>query len=200
MSKRHRTLWAVAPLALSFAVTAGQAQEQRPAGADKAPAALTAAKAISLAEEGRCREAIGVLRKTVTTSASKEERKQAGVLGVRCAMTADDRLVAGELLGQLARQFPNDPEVLYIAAHAYSDLSGRVAGELAQKAPFSVQARRMNAEALELQGQWDEATKEYEAILAQNPTQPGIHFLLARILFSRPNAGTGWEERAKQEL
>jgi len=115
-------------------------------------------------------------------------------------MTADDRLVAGELLGQLGRQFPNDPEVLYLAAHAYSDLSGRAAGELAQKAPLSVQARRMNAEALEMQGKWDEAAKEYEAILAQNAKQPGIHFLIARILFSRPNAAPGWEERAKLEL
>jgi tetratricopeptide (TPR) repeat protein len=115
-------------------------------------------------------------------------------------MTADDRLVAGELLGQLGRQFPNDPEVLYLAAHAYSDLSMRAAGELAQKAPLSVQARRMNAEALEMQGKWDEAAKEYEAILAQNPKQPGIHLLVARILFSKPDAGPGWEETAKQEL
>ena len=176
------------------------AQQQRPASADKAGATLTPAKAITLAEQGRCKEAIGVLRRTVTTSSSKEERKRAGVLGLRCAMTADDRLVAGELLGQLGRQFPNDPEVLYLAAHAYSDLSGRAAGELAQKAPLSVQARRMSAEALELQGKWDEAAKEYQAILAQDPKQPGIHFLLARILFSRPDAGAGWEERAKQEL
>jgi Tfp pilus assembly protein PilF len=36
--------------------------------------------------------------------------------------------------------------------------------------------------------------------LAQNPKQPGIHLLVARILFSKPDAGPGWEERAKQEL
>jgi tetratricopeptide (TPR) repeat protein len=181
------------------------AQEPKSAGktppsADKAAAALTAEKAIALAEQGRCREAIPILRKAVTTSASKDERKRAGLLGLRCAMTADDRLVSGELLGQLGKQFPNDPEVLYLAAHAYSDLSMRAAGELAQKAPLSVQARRMNAEALEMQGKWDEAQKEYEAILAQNPKQPGIHLLVARILFSKPDAGPGWEERAKQEL
>jgi tetratricopeptide (TPR) repeat protein len=170
------------------------------ASADEAMATLTPERAIALAEQGRCREAIPILRKTVTTSASKDERKRAGLMGLRCAMTADDRLVAGELLGQLGRQFPNDPEVLYLAAHAYSDLSMRAAGELAQKAPLSVQARRMNAEALEMQGKWDEAAKEYDAILTQNPKQPGIHLLIARIMFSRPDAGTGWEERAKQEL
>jgi len=104
------------------------------------------------------------------------------------------------MLGQLRKQFPNDPEVLYLAAHAYSDLSGRAAGELAQKAPLSMQARRMSAEAFEMQGKWDEATKEYQAILAQDPKQPGIHLLIARIMFSRPDAGVGWEEQAKQEL
>lgn len=186
------------------AVLPTRPQESKPAAnsakSDARATALTPEKAIALAQQGRCREAIATLRKTVTTSASKDERKRAAVLGIRCAMTADDRLVAGELLGQLGRQFPSDPEVLYLTAHAYSELSGRAAGELAQKAPFSVEARRMNAEALEMQGKWDEAAKEYDAILAKNPKQPGIHLLIARIMFSRPDAGAGWEERAKQEL
>jgi tetratricopeptide (TPR) repeat protein len=200
MKKQCRNMWAIAPIASLLAIAAGPTLAQEQKATSAAAATLTPAKAIALAEQGRCKEAIGILRKAVTTSASKDERKRAGVLGLRCAMTADDRLVAGELLGQMGRQFPNDPEVLYLAAHAYSDLSGRAAGELAQKAPLSVQARRMSAEALEMQGKWDEAAKEYQAILAQDPKQRGIHLLIARIMFSRPDAGSGWEERAKQEL
>src|SRR5215471_14600230 len=202
MKKQCQSMRAIALMASFWAIVAGPgiAQDQKAAGADKAGEMLTPARAIRLAEQGRCQEAIAVLRKAVTSSASRDERKRAGVLGIRCAMTADDRIVAGELLGQLARQFPNDPDVLYLAAHAYSDLSMRAAGELAQKAPLSVPARRMNAEALEMQAKWDEAAKEYEAILAQNPKQPGIHLLVARILFSKPDAGPGWEERAKLEL
>jgi len=165
----------------SLATPAQNAKSTRSSAPQHADAgALTPEKAIALAEQGHCREAIPILRKAVTASSSKEERRRAGVLGVRCAMSADDRLVAGELLGQLTRQFPNDPEVLYVAAHAYSDLSGRAAGELAQRAPLSMQARRMSAEAMEIQGKWDDAVKEYEAILAQNPKEPGIHFLIAR--------------------
>jgi len=175
------------------------AQQQKTSPASPA-ATLTPEKAMTLAEQGRCKEALPVLRKAVTTLASKAELKQAGILGVRCAMAVDDRTTAGELLGQLGKQFPDDPDVLYIAAHAYSDLSMRAAGELAQKAPRSVQARRMNAEALEVQGRWDEAAKEYEAILQENPKQPGIHFLIARVLFSKPDAGPDAEQRAKQEL
>ena len=153
-----------------------------------------------MAEHGRCKESIPSLKRVVKSAAAKETRKRAGILGVRCAMAVDDRLAAGEFLGQLGMQFSGDPDVLYVASHAYSDLSMRAAGELAQKAPRSVQARRMNAEALEIQGKWDEAAKEYEAILAENPKQPGIHFLIARVLFSKPHTGADEEERAKQEL
>ena len=191
-------------LAASLAILASVsllpgAQEQKTSSSVPA-ATLTVEKAMTLAEQGRCKEAMPALRKAVITLASKEDRKKAGFLGVRCAMAVDDRTTAGELLGQLGKQFPSDPDVLYVAAHAYSDLSMRAAGELAQKAPRSVQARRMNAEALEVQGRWDEAAKEYEAILAENPKQPGVHFLIARVLFSKPNAGPDAEERAKQEL
>jgi tetratricopeptide (TPR) repeat protein len=200
MTSRQLAKSLAATLAVCLALTIRlDAQEQKPAKPNSS-ATLTAEKAMTLAEQGRCKEAIPTLKKVVTTSASRDERKRAGVLGVRCALAMDDRLVAGELLGQLGRQFPNDPDVLYVAAHSYSDLSMRAAGELAQKAPRSVQARRMNAEALEVQGRWDEAAKEYEAILAENPRQPGIHFLIARVLFSKPDAGPDAEARAKQEL
>jgi tetratricopeptide (TPR) repeat protein len=115
-------------------------------------------------------------------------------------MGSDDRAAAGELLGQLGKQFPNDPDVLYVIAHGYSDLSMRAAGQLAEQAPRSVEARRMNAEALEVQGKWDEAAKQYEEILAQNPNLPGIHFLVGRMLLSKPDADQARVASAKQEF
>jgi len=78
-------------------------------------------------------------------------------VGVRCALGVDDRSLAGEFLGQLGKQFPNDPEVMYVMVHAYSDLSSRAAADLGMHAPQSVEARKLNAEALEVQGKWDEA-------------------------------------------
>jgi tetratricopeptide (TPR) repeat protein len=76
----------------------------------------------------------------------------------------------------------------------------RAAGELAEKAPQSVEARRMNAEALEVQGKWDEAAKQYEEILAQNPKLPGIHYLIGRILLSKPDPDPARIASAKQEF
>ena len=181
--------------ALEFTV---RAQEPKKPAATRA--VLTAEKAMTLAAQGNCKEALPTLKKTLVTSSSKDERKKAGVLGVRCAMGVDDRATAGELLGQLGRQFPNDPDVLYVVAHGYSDLSMRAAGQLAEQAPQSVEARRMNAEAFEVQGKWDEATKQYEEILAQNPKLPGIHYLMGRILLSKPDPDAARIASAKQEF
>jgi tetratricopeptide (TPR) repeat protein len=196
--KFRRIVIAISALAFLTLTAGGGAQQPKPTNA--AQAGLTAKGAIALAEQGHCKEALPVLRRALTSSGSKEERKKAGVLGVRCAIGADDRVMAGELLGQLGKQFPNDPDVLYVAAHAYSDLSMRAASDLAERAPQSVEARKMNAEALEVQGKWDDAEKQYQEILAQDPKQPGIHYLIGRILLSRPDADQARIASAKQEF
>src|SRR5256885_15150170 len=92
---------------------------------------MTAEKAIELAEQGHCKEGMGMLKRTLSSSADGDMKKRAGLLGVRCAMTLDDRVAVGEFLGVLSRAFPRDPEVLYVTIHAYSDLSTRAAQQLA---------------------------------------------------------------------
>ena len=72
--------------------------------------------------------------------------------------------------------------MLYVTAHAYSDLSNNAARELAQTAPTSIPALEMSAEANEVQGKWDDAEKDYRKILSKSPRYPGIHFRLARRL------------------
>jgi tetratricopeptide (TPR) repeat protein len=90
----------------------------------------------------------------------------------------------------LNREFPADPDVLYVTTHAFSDLSTRAALQLANTAPFSVPARELNAEALESQGKWDDAAAEYNQILKQQPNLPGIHYRLGRIILSKPSNST----------
>jgi len=102
MIPRHLKVSAtlVCVLTSSLAVAKRQTTKPVPSNnapqADKSAVALTPEKAMTLAEQGRCREAIAVLRKAVSAASSKEDRKRAGVLGLRCAMAADDRLVAGK--------------------------------------------------------------------------------------------------------
>ncbi len=127
-------------------------------------------------------------------------RKQAGVLGIRCSLAVDDRDSAIDFIRLLNRQFARDPDVLFVVVHAYSDLSTRTAQDLGRTAPQSIAAHKLNAEALEMQGKWEPAQLEYEGILEKDPNARGIHFLLGRVLLSRPDAGPDAPERAKQEF
>jgi tetratricopeptide (TPR) repeat protein len=161
---------------------------------------LTPEKAISLAEQGRCGESISALKHAMAGTVPADVRKQAGVLGVRCSLAMDDRDSTGEFIRLLTRQFRTDPDVLFVIVHAYSDLSTRTAQDLGRGAPQSIAAHKLNAEALEMQGKWEPAQLEYEAIIQKDPNVRGIHFLLGRLLLSRPDAGSEAAERARQEF
>ena len=107
---------------------------------------------------------------------------------------------AVDFLRLLNHEFPNDPEVLALSVHTFSDLSTRAAEQLAMTAPNSVEAHKLNAEALEAQGKWDAAEKEYKIVLQQNPQLPGTHFLLGRLILSKPDAGPTAAQDAKKEF
>ncbi len=174
-----------------------------PAQQSNAPgsrAVLAPDRAISLAEQGRCGESISGLKHAMAPTVPVDVRKQAGVLGVRCSLAMDDRDSTDEFIRSLSRQFPKDPDVLFVIVHAYSDLSTRTAQDLGRDAPQSIAAHKLNAEALEMQGKWELAQHEYEAIIQKDPNIRGIHFLLGRLLLSRPDAGPDAAERARQEF
>jgi tetratricopeptide (TPR) repeat protein len=160
-----------------------------------------AQQGLVLARAGRCDRALSVFRKALPQQlADKDLSRQVGFAGVRCSMSENRLDAALEFLHFLNREFPHDPDVLYVSVHTYSDLSTAAAQELAATAPNSSQARELNAEALELQGKWDQAAKEYQQVLEENPRLPGIHFRLARLLLSRPNPTPSVAQDAKREL
>src|SRR5262245_41820430 len=142
---------------------------------------------VSLAESGQCREALPHLKRSAGGVSEPHLQRAVGLGGVRCAMAAGQPDDAVDFIRRLNREVPNDPEVLYLSAHVYSDLSMRASQQLLFKAPSSYQVRLLNAEALETQERWNEAASEYRAILSQNPNLPGIHYRLGRLLLSLPD-------------
>ncbi|HXY50638.1 MAG TPA: tetratricopeptide repeat protein [Terriglobales bacterium] len=140
------------------------------------------------------------LKKAGAQVADRDLKREAGFAGVRCAMFVDQPDAALDFLRLLNHEFPDDPDVLYLTVHTYSDLSTRASAELAQIAPNSYQALELNAEALEVQGKWDEAAKAYQQILQQSPNLAGLHYRLGRILVSKPGFGPEAAEQAKQEF
>ncbi len=157
-------------------------------------------KALDLADSGNCTQALPLLKKAIHQQVTKDVKKRIGLAGVHCAMTHNAPYDSLDFLSVLSREFPSDPEVLYTAVHAYSDLSLRASQDLANQAPFSFQVHELNAEALELQHKWDEAAAEYRKILQINPMLPGIHARLGRTLLSKPQPTAAEVEQAKKDF
>jgi tetratricopeptide (TPR) repeat protein len=176
------------------------AQQTKVAPKPGATSELSPDKALTLAEQGHCQESISSLKRAMSAQVPAETRKRAGIAGLRCSLALDDRDSTVDFIRLLNKQFARDPEVLFILVHAYSDLSTRTAQDLGRTAPQSLAAHKLNAEALEMQGKWEAAQLEYEGMIAKEPDAPGIHFLLGRLLLSRPDAGADAAERAKQEF
>ena len=154
---------------------------------------------IALSEQGRCGEALSLLRKFASVGQSNKDVKlRAGLATVRCAMTMDRADVAVDAIRILTRDFPADPDVLYATVHAYSDLSTRASLALVRVAPSSYQARQLNAESLEAQGRWDDAANEYRAILKQYPKLAGIHFRIGRCILSKEETSTTSADAKKE--
>lgn len=156
--------------------------------------------ALGLAKSGRCGEALPLLKKAISQQQERASKKSAGLAGVRCAMLGNQFDLAEEFIRVLKRDFPDDPEVLYVLVHTYSDLATHTSQRLAIMAPNSPEAHELNAEALEMQGKWDDAAKEYQSIAQKHPSMPGIHFKIGRLLLSQTNPPVDAVPRAKAEF
>jgi tetratricopeptide (TPR) repeat protein len=154
----------------------------------------------ALADSGECKEALTYLSSDMSRTASRELKRTINLAGVRCSMRSNQPDGALDFIRALNQDFPDDPEVLYLTVHFYSDLSIRAAQGLLLRAPSSYQVRLLNAEALETQGRWDEAAAEYRQVLTLNPNLPGIHYRLGRLLLSAPNASPTAVSEARREF
>ena len=162
-------------------------------------AAALARHGEELARAGHCDQALPLVSRSLARVTDKSLQKQAGFAGIRCAMAMNRMDPALDFIRVLNREFPNDPEVLYLSVHLFSDLSIRASQQLLFTAPGSYQVHEINAEALETQGNWKDAAAEYREVLKKNPNLPGIHYRIGRLLLSAPKAANTGPE-AKQEF
>jgi Tfp pilus assembly protein PilF len=157
-------------------------------------AAASWAAAQQLAESGHCSQTLPSLKAAMTHAMDPVQMKRLGEDGIRCAMSLNDTDAAEDFVRALKKQFPRDPEVLYLAVHVFSELSLRASKDLSVIAPASYQARELNAEALEADGKPEAAIGEYRQVLKTEPNLRGIHYRIGRLLLSGPN-----KEAAKDE-
>src|SRR6266566_3588948 len=156
-------------ITLSLTPISLRAQALKSSGPPAAGSRLTTEKVMELAQQGRCKETLPTLKRAMTGPSDADIKKKVGLLGVRCAMDLDDREAAINFLRQLLNQFPQDPEVLFVTVHVYSDLSTRAAQELGRVAPQSIPARKLFAESFELHEKWNEAIAQFSETVKLDP-------------------------------
>ena len=198
---RQNYPWLIALLIAGFLAPALLAQAQAPAPAPKSPPAAdfsaSAQQGIGLAEKGRCREALPLLKKSIPHLTDKQMKFEAAMASARCAMSLDQVDTTVDTLLLLNREYPHNPEVLYVTIHYFSELANRAEQDLVSSAPGSYQVHKLDAEGLESQEKWDEAAAEYRKILEADPKLPDIHYRLGRILLSKQPPAV---EDAKKEF
>jgi tetratricopeptide (TPR) repeat protein len=168
--------------AQASAPTSAQVTKSAPVVADPTSAAQ---QGVGLAQKGRCKEALPLLKKSIPHLSDKQLKFQAAMANARCGMSLDQVETTVDTLLLLNREYPHNPEVLYVTIHYFSELANRTEQDLVNSAPGSYQVRKLDAEGLESQEKWDEAAAEYSKILAENPKLPDIHYRLGRILLSK---------------
>lgn len=183
---------------ISCVLLAGYCVGQGQPNARATDSATSVQKGISLAERGRCQEALPIFKQGLLRVSDVKLRYKAAILNAQCALGMGKASATLEALGLLNREFPNDPQVLYITTHFCSELAGSAARELADNAPTSYQAQELEAEAFESNAKWDMAADVYRKVLEQYPGLPGIHYRLGRIILSRPATATTTEDARKE--
>jgi tetratricopeptide (TPR) repeat protein len=156
-----------------------------------------ASRGVKLALEGRCSEAMPLL-KEVGSAGDREVKRLVGKAGVRCSMLLNQPADATIFLARLQQEFPRDPDILFLAVHVYSDLSLLNSRSLMDAAPDSTEVIQLNAENFEKQGDLQKAIAEYRVLLQRAPAMPGIHYRIGGLIMAQPDAATSSEEARKE--
>ncbi len=149
--------------------------------------------ALSLAESGQCSQALPRLVPLFHSARQSPMKRQLGLDGVNCASATGHIGQETALTDELIRAFPDDPEVLYVASHVYSDLAASTSERLLAVAPGSFQAHEFNAEALEVEGKLSDAEAEYRKALEIDPSAPNIHYRLGKLLLLTSSGDAGYQ-------
>ena len=149
---------------------------------------------MSEAENGHFQESLPLLEKAFATDTDKEIRRMVGLHLEQAYMGLEQPLRAGEVVQTLLRDYPDDPDVLYMASRLFYQLSSRSVAHLIEVAPNSFRVRQLMGDLLEASKQYGPAAVQYRKAIALEPSAPGLHYRLGRMLVLSSNDPAAWEE------
>lgn len=136
---------------------------------------------LTYAALGDCKSALPGLEdfsKVMDPSVSK----MAGIAAVNCYAATNDSQRVFSSLQILEERFPNDADVLYVAAKQHMKAFNDATMAMFQRTPSSYRVHELSAEIFEVENRYADAVGEYTKAIEENPHAPGLHYQLGRAI------------------
>lgn len=138
--------------------------------------------ALTMAATGECEKALPELAHGFSV---RDNRRLAGLALAQCQIALKRFADAGVAVAQLEKEFPDDADVLYVAAGYHMKAWNDAIYRMYQRAPSSYRVDQLSAEVFETQGKYTEAVAEYRKAIEKNPKAIDLHFRLGRALLQQ---------------
>jgi tetratricopeptide (TPR) repeat protein len=129
---------------------------------------------------------------------STGDKRLSGLAQAQCLIGAKRFAEAAPIVAQLEKDFPSDPDVLYVAAGFHMKAWNDVIYRMYQNAPGSYRVDQLSAEVFETQGKYTEAVAEYRKAIAKNPVAIDLHYRLGRALLQQSHDPAALKEARKE--
>jgi tetratricopeptide (TPR) repeat protein len=136
---------------------------------------------LTYAALGECEHALPGLA-NYSDMADVQLSKMAGLAAVNCYAATNDSGRVFSSLQELQHRFPNDADVLYVAAKQYMKAFNDTTMAMFQRTPASYRVHELSAEIFEVENRYSDAVSEYNKAIAENPSAPALHYQLGRAI------------------
>jgi len=126
------------------------------------------------------------------------DKRLAGLAQAQCLIAAKRFAEAGPIVAQLEKDFPSDPDVLYVSAGYHMKAWNDVIYRMYQNAAASYRVDQLSAEVFETQGKYTEAVAEYRKAIAKNPLAIDLHYRLGRAILQQSHDPAALEQARKE--
>src|SRR5947209_8518688 len=144
-------------------------------GDQRAPVYL----ALTQAALNNCDAALPVLASAI---ADRDLSRLAGLAATRCYSTGGNTTKALSLIEDLKTRFPDDADILYVAAETEMKAFNDTSFAMFQRAASSYRVHELSARIFETQNRFSDAVAEYRKAIDINPHAPDLHFRLGRAI------------------
>ena len=130
--------------------------------------------------------------------ATSGDKRTSALAQAQCLIAAKRFADAGPIVAQLEKEYPADPDVLYVSAGYHMKAWNNVIYRMYQNAPSSYRVDQLSAEVFETQGKYGEAVAEYRKAIEKNPVAIDLHYHLGRALLQQSHDPAALELARKE--